>query len=326
MKNIDFLVIGDCAADDFIRLKDAEVHCDINNENCTISMRFGDKIPFESSTVVYGVGNAGNAAISACRLGLSTAFVSNIGKDVNGDKTLEYYASEGLNTEWVKQHEGIQTNYHYVLWYGNERTILIKHQPYPYTLPKDLPTPKTLYFSSLGPSTEAYHDEVMDYIDANPDMFVVFQPGTFQMKMGVKPLERLYKRTGLYVLNREEAARVLAPEAGHYEPEMLARKLHELGPRHVIVSDGVNGIYALEDGKDFFHTPMYPDPNPPLQRTGAGDALASTTAAYLTLGFSLRDSIAHGRINSAYVVQQIGAQRGLLTREKLESLYRADPH
>ena len=49
---IDFLAIGDVVTDAFIRIKDASVHCDINNVNCTLSMRFGDKIPFESATVV----------------------------------------------------------------------------------------------------------------------------------------------------------------------------------------------------------------------------------------------------------------------------------
>ena len=77
----DFVAIGDNATDEFIRLKDAEVHCDINSEHCTICMRWGDKIPFESSVLIPGVGNAANAAVAAARLGLSTAFISNIGDD-----------------------------------------------------------------------------------------------------------------------------------------------------------------------------------------------------------------------------------------------------
>ena len=60
----DILALGDTAVDAFIRLKDARVTCDINNENCMISMRFGDKIPFEFAEVIYGVGNSANAAVT----------------------------------------------------------------------------------------------------------------------------------------------------------------------------------------------------------------------------------------------------------------------
>ena len=70
-KPFDILAIGDVVIDAFIKLKDARVHCNIKDEECEICMRWGDKIPFESATVVPGVGNCANAAVSASRLGLS---------------------------------------------------------------------------------------------------------------------------------------------------------------------------------------------------------------------------------------------------------------
>ncbi len=313
----DFISIGDTVVDDFIRLKDARVSCDINSENCTITMRFGDKIPFESSTVIYGVGNAANGAVSAARLGLTTAFVANIGADDRGEKILETFKNEGIDTTWITKHEGAPTNYHYVLWYEVDRTILVNHYPYPYAFPNDLPEPKTLYLSSMGEGTEKYHDDIAMYLESHPKIFFAFQPGTFQMKMGTERLKRIYARADLLVLNKEEAQRVLASK--EEKPETLAQALQALGPKTVLLTDGPNGVYALEKDS-FFHTPMFPDPKPPLQRTGAGDALASTTAAYLTMGMTLKDAIKRGTVNSAYVVQDIGAQRGLLKKEKLEEI------
>ena len=64
--------------------------------------------------------------------------------------------------------------------------------------------------------------------------------------------------------------------------------------------------------------PPYPDPKPPLNRTGAGDAFASTFTSAFALGKSIREALRSAPINSAYVVQQIGAQKGLLMREQLE--------
>ncbi|MBP6911635.1 MAG: hypothetical protein KBB88_00315, partial [Candidatus Pacebacteria bacterium] len=66
MKNkVQFLAIGDLVIDAFIRIKDASVNCNIDNEKCQICIRFGDKVPYESVDVVNAVGNSPNAAVSA---------------------------------------------------------------------------------------------------------------------------------------------------------------------------------------------------------------------------------------------------------------------
>ena len=84
--SFDFVAVGDTATDAFIRLKDARVNCSIDDKNCQLCVTFGDKIPFEFDEVVYGVGNAANAAVAAARLGLKSALVSNLGDDDVGHK------------------------------------------------------------------------------------------------------------------------------------------------------------------------------------------------------------------------------------------------
>ncbi len=312
----DFLAIGDAVVDDFIRLKDAEVACDINKENCTICMRFGDKVPFESSTIVYGVGNAGNAAVSAARLGLKTAFITSIGKDDRGDRIVKYYRSEKIDTKHVVQHKNLPTNYHYVLWYGDERTILVHQQRYPFAGMKKAPNVKAVYLSSLFDETGAYHDEIAEWLEKHPNIFFAFQPGVFEIKMGVEKLNRLYKRAHLFFANKEEYRRILNDETSDI-PALLT-KMNALGPKNPVLTDARNGAYAL-DGSEIIHVPMFPDPKAPVERTGAGDAFSSTTAAFMTLGLPLKDAMLRGTVNSAYVVQEIGAQKGLLTRAELES-------
>ena len=85
MGKTDFLALGDTVTDAFIKLQDATVNCNINNDACTISMRWGDKIPYERLDVVPGVGNSANAAISALRLGLTTGLITDIGNDTFGE-------------------------------------------------------------------------------------------------------------------------------------------------------------------------------------------------------------------------------------------------
>jgi sugar/nucleoside kinase (ribokinase family) len=93
-KHIDFLAIGDMVTDAFIELLDAKVTCDINEANCTISMRFGDKIPYKDVTVMNAVGNSPNAATSAKRLGLQSAIMCHIGDDTVGNDCLAALAQE----------------------------------------------------------------------------------------------------------------------------------------------------------------------------------------------------------------------------------------
>ncbi|HXK35348.1 MAG TPA: PfkB family carbohydrate kinase, partial [Candidatus Paceibacterota bacterium] len=120
MKKIDFLAIGDIVVDAFINIKDAHVHCKIDTLACEICLRFGDKVPYESVTVVPAVGNSPNAAVAAARLGLSSALVSAIGKDKNGKDCLKVLKEENVNTKFINVNKNQSTNYHYVLLHNAE--------------------------------------------------------------------------------------------------------------------------------------------------------------------------------------------------------------
>ncbi len=91
-----------------------------------------------------------------------------------------------------------------------------------------------------------------------------------------------------------------------------------------VITDGSKGAYAL-DGERVWFMPIYPDPAPPVDRTGAGDAFASTFTAAIALGHDVKTALAWGPINSMSVVQYIGAQKGLLTQKELEAFLAKAP-
>lgn len=323
MNAYDFVAIGDATIDAFIRIKDASVHCDINHEHCTISVRFGDKIPFEFDEVVAGVGNSPNAAAAAAKLGLSAALSAAVGNDQRGEDCIKAMQDAGVATEFIEKHKGIGTNYHYVLWYEDDRTIFVQHHEYPRSLPAFTAPPKWIYLSSLAQNTEAFHHEIATYLKNNPDTKLAFQPGTFQMALGTEALKDIYEETDLFFCNKEEAERILQVQGGK-EIKDLLRDIHALGPKTVIITDGPKGATA-SDGSSVWFMPMYPDPKPPYERTGAGDAFASTVTAALALGKSLEEALTWGPINSMSVVQYVGAQKGQLSREKLEEYLKNAP-
>ncbi len=317
---MDFIAIGDTTIDEFIKLKEAHVSCDINHQDCTISMRWGDKIPYDSAVLVPAVGNAANAAVAAARLGLSSGFVSNVGKDHYGEEILATFKREGVDTIYVAVNDGIPTNHHYVLMYDAERTILIRHEAYPYLIPKGFEAPKWIYLSSTGENAEAFHDELAAWLAEHPETKLAFQPGTFQIKMGKERLAKLYAATEVFASNKEEAQLILG--VGETDMKTLLENMRALGPRTVLITDGVNGAFVF-DGAQMLKVPMYPDPSPPANRTGAGDAMTSTFVVALALGKSLSEALLWGPVNSMAVVQEIGAQKGLLTRDALKK-YLAD--
>lgn len=321
-KQLDFLAVGDIVTDAFIKLKDAEVNCDIDTDQCKISMNFGDKLPYEEVIEAVAVGNSPNAGVSAHRLGLSSAIMTDIGDDRNGEDCLSALKTEGIDTSFVRTHAGQKTNYHYVLWFNAERTILVKHTEFDYAFPSDCPAPKWMYLSSLAENSLPYHDMLADYLESNPETKLAFQPGTFQMKLGSEKLSRLYKRSELFFCNVQEAKRIL--ETDESDIKKLLSMMRDLGPKIAIITDGPKGAYAF-DGTDVWHMPMYPDPKPPVDRTGAGDSFSSTVTSALALGMSLPDALSWGPINSMSVVQEVGAQKGLLTREKLEEFLKNAP-
>lgn len=319
---MDFIAIGDTVVDEFIKLKEAHVSCDVNHENCTIGMKWGDKIPYDSSILVPAVGNAANAVVAAARLGLSTGFISNVGNDRFGEEILAVFAREGVDTKYVAVNDGIPTNHHYVLSYEAERTILIRHEAYPYLIPEGLTPPKWLYLSSLGEHSEAFHTELAKWLREHPETKLAFQPGTFQIKMGREKLAELYAVAEVVAVNKEEAEKILG--LGKTDIKELLEKMRALGPRIALITDGPEGAY-VSDGNEILKVPMYPDPSKPLNRTGAGDATTSTFVVALALGKSLSEALLWGPINSMSVVQHVGAQEGLLSREKIEE-YIANAH
>jgi 2-dehydro-3-deoxygluconokinase len=320
MKNYDFIAIGDIVTDAFIKIKEATVE-DGDDGRTKICMNFGDKIPYEDVYIIPAVGNSPNASVSAARLGLKSALVTNLGNDYYGKECLDVLKEEKVGTEFVKIQKNKQTNYHYVLLFREERTILIKHEDFEYSLPK-IGNPKWIYLSSAGPNSLPFHSAIEKYLDEHPEINLAFQPGTYQIKFGTKVLAGIYKRAHLFFCNRDEARRILG--AKDDDIKKLLGGIHNLGPKIVAITDGKFGAY-LYDGDKMWFMPLYPDPKPPVNRTGAGDAFSSTFVVATLLGKSTEEALRWGPVNSMSVTQNMGARAGLLSRKKLEELLSEAP-
>jgi sugar/nucleoside kinase (ribokinase family) len=135
-------------------------------------------------------------------------------------------------------------------------------------------------------------------------------------------LKKIYARTEVLILNREEAVQVSGGD--YHNLHDLLDKLHDIGPKIVVITDGHDGAYA-SDGNTRLKMPIYPDIAPPYERTGAGDAFTSTFIAAIIKGNNLEGALQWAPINSMNVVQKIGAQEGLLSEHQIDEFLKKAP-
>ena len=315
------LAVGDIITDAFIKLAEdyAEVTTDEKGYK-RLSFELGAKLPYDSVEIVEAVECSPNAAVSMTRLGLDVSLMSWLGDDEPGKSMIRYLEKQGVGTGDLVVETGMKSNYHYVLRYGADRTKLQKFEDYSYQWKEPSKKPDWLYLGVLGEKTWPLHEAMLGYLNDNPDIKLVFQPGMYHLMWGTEKMKPFYTRAEIVILNREEAAEVTGKT--REDVSALLDTFHDMGVGVIVITDGADGAYAF-DGEHKLFMPNYPDPQPPLDRTGAGDAFASTIAAALALGQPLETALAWAPINSMNVVQKMGAQDGLVSRGDLEK-YLAD--
>ncbi|QQG43570.1 MAG: carbohydrate kinase family protein [Candidatus Daviesbacteria bacterium] len=318
----DLISIGDSVVDTFIPLEDARLEQKQGERK--LILRYGDKIPVGPSTSLVA-GNAANNAVGSSRLGLKTAVFTYVGdkdEEEYDQRIVAKFKLEKVDTRYIMHDKNLPSNHHIVLNFKGDRTILIYHQPWSYQLP-DLDKTRWVYFTSLGPT----------YVESNlvPDLInylertgtkLLFNPGTFQIKLGVKKNARLLSLTEVFIVNLEEAKLILGFDEGRkVEIKKLLKGIADLGPRMAVITDGAEGSYGF-DGEKFFKLGIFKADL--LEMTGSGDAYATAVCAALSYGKNLAEAMRWGAANGASVVEQIGPQAGLLTYDKMQEKLKAN--
>lgn len=311
----DLISIGDCMIDSFFKISDAHVACNINKTTCELCINYADKIPVEEFHQLVA-GNAANNAVGSSRLGLKVAAYINVGEDINGEKVVKKLKEEGIDSRYLTVNKGMQSNASAVINFQGERTILVYHQAWKYQLP-DLDRTKWVYFTSMSPSfiQTSIVSQLVKYLQRTGAK-LLYNPGTFQMRHGVKKDPQLLSLTELFIVNLEESKRILGmDESKKIDIKKLLSGICDLGPRMAIITDGEEGSYAF-DGEKYYHIGIFPAKL--VEMTGSGDAYATGVLAGLFYGKDLPEAIRWGAANGASVVEQIGPQEGLLTYEKMQ--------
>ncbi len=311
--NNNFFAIGDVANEYFIEIENANVLFNKESNDSSVCFPYGGKVPYESLKECKGVGNSANFAIGATRLGLPVSLISYVGDDFVGTQIIEKFKKEKINIKNIKKISGVSSNIHFVLNFKGEKTIFVKHSDFPYSLPKDIKA-DWIYLSSLSSNSILYHKQILDYLNLNKNTKLIFQPGTFQIKLGLESLLGIYQNTYLFISNKEEAERIL--NIDEMDVSALLEKIHDLGPKNVLITDSINGAYFFDGKEKFFMNSLYKKEET-IESTGAGDSFSAGFVSAIYFGKNIKEALSWGAINAKEVVSFVGPHDGLLDQKQI---------
>ena len=306
----DVITIGNALWDSFFILDGVE-GCALDKAKKRLQLTYGAKIPILHTVQSVG-GNAANVAVGLARLNKTVALITEIGKDFYGDLIIKELKKTKVETKFVLQKSGA-TTYSVILNYKAERTILNSTNVRDYKL-ANLPPAKFVYFTSVGAAFGTIQPRLEKYLRAHSDTKLVFNPGVYQLHTGLNSVKSLIKKTEILFLNLEEAQMLAGQKLSN---KLSAEKLHALGAKIVVITDGNRGATAF-DGTKHCTQPIFKVKV--VAKTGAGDAFASGFLAKYLANGDILESLKWGSANAAGVVQHFGAQTGLLNEMEMKQL------
>jgi ribokinase len=277
-----------------------------------LCMNFGDKLPIKSLNQKVA-GNALNNAVGSARLGMKAGFYSIVGNDETGKHIAEKMKNEGITTKYLHLQKGSSTNFSVVLNFQADRTILQYSNMRTYKLPVNLESARWIYYTAVGKEHAALDRQIIKYAKQSGAK-IALNPGTTHMRAGVAKMKNLLKRTEMIFVNKEEAELLVGDTT---DISGLLNRLHELGPRIAVITDGHNGAYA-SDSVCVYHMPIFHAKA--VEVTGAGDAFATGFLAAIFNSLPLPEAMLWGTANSAGVIGKIGPQDGLLSKQGLSKM------
>ncbi len=148
---------------------------------------------------------------------------------------------------------------------------------------------------------------VLDQMKTKPKL-VVLDTMNFWMDCALEDLLRVIKNVDVITINDEEARQL----TGEYSLVVAARKIHEMGPKYVVIKKGEHGALLFHDDS-VFYAPALPleevfDP------TGAGDTFAGGFTGYLAktddISFeNMKNAVIYGSTLASFCVEKFGTER-----------------
>lgn len=307
----DVLVVGGATIDIFLTVAPDDSHFQPGTDS-NVSFKHGSKIEVENTQFCLG-GNACNVAVGIARLGLKSSLCAEVGNDEFSDRIFSTLYKEKVDFRLV-QRSSAPTSFAVGLNYQKERTLFIQHIERGHYFKFEEVDPRWIYLTSLGDEWIKPYRAVLALVEEK-NIPLAFSPGGHQLKKKEAIIQEVLKKTSILFVNKEEAIQI-SNEKGSSEIEDLLKAMKSLGPKMVVITDGKNGSYTIDENntirrQEIIQTDV-------IEKTGAGDAYASAFLAARMHNKSVEEAMRWGTKNAAAVIGHVGAEEGLLRKEEIE--------
>lgn len=267
------------------------------------------------------LGGAGTfIGLSASHFNLKSAIVSVVGEDFP-QEYIDLLKSRNIDVTGLEVVKGGKTFF----WSGKyhndlnsrdtlvtELNVLADFKP---VVPENFKNADVVMLGNLHPLVQS---SVLDQMASTPKL-VVLDTMNFWMDCALAELKEVMKRVDVITINDEEARQL----SGEYSLVKAAAKIHEMGPKYVVIKKGEHGALLFHD-KEVFFAPALPleevfDP------TGAGDTFAGGFSGFITqsenISFeNMKSAIVHGSNLASFCVEKFGTERMVnLTKEEVQN-------
>jgi sugar/nucleoside kinase (ribokinase family) len=274
--------------------------------------------PFGKTDKILG-GAATYISLSASQFGAESGIVSVVGGDFP-KAYLSKLNERKINTDGVEIIENGKTFF----WSGKYKNdlnsrdtlatdlnVLADFNP---VVPENFKDTDFLMLGNLHPSVQM---EVIKQIPNRPKL-VVLDTMNFWMDNTWNELMEVIAKIDVITINDEEARQL----SGEYSLVKAAQKIHEMGPKFVVIKKGEHGALLFNDGKVFFAPAL------PLEEvfdpTGAGDTFAGGFIGHISrtgdISFeNMKRAVISGSNLASFCVEKFGTERmETLTHDEIQ--------
>lgn len=256
------------------------------------------------------LGGAGTfIGLAASQFNVDSTVVSIVGGDFP-QEYLDLLTSNNIDTSGIEIVKDGKTFFWSGLYHNDmnsrdtlvtELNVLADFKP---VVPEAYRDSEVVMLGNLHPSTQM---SVLNQMNKRPKL-VVLDTMNFWMDTALEDLHNVMKHIDVITINDEEARQL----TNEYSLVVAARKIHEMGPKYVVIKKGEHGALLFHDDS-VFYAPALPleevfDP------TGAGDTFAGGFTGYLakTEDYSfenMKNAVIYGSTLASFCVEKFGTER-----------------
>ena len=265
--------------------------------------------PFGKTDKILG-GAATYIALAAKNVAaVDAAIVSVVGDDFP-EEYLQLFKKRSVNLEGLEVVPDGKTffwsgKYHNDLnmrdTLATELNVLADFEP---KVPENYKDADIVMLGNLHPGVQL---SVIDQMTTRPKL-IVLDTMNFWMDNSLELLLEVIKKVDVITINDEEARQL----TGEYSLVKAAAKIHEMGPKYVVIKKGEHGALLFHNSHVFFAPAL------PLEEvfdpTGAGDSFAGGFVGYLAqsenISFeNMKNAVIHGSNIASFCVEKFGTER-----------------